>query len=368
MKIKWSPSLRSASRRAGASRTQATDGAPKVSSASAETRPGANRLLAIAWAAFQPRTQSLAATFRGRPVFISSGLGRALPPVRYALAAVQTWLLLRRESPERVLVVTPPVFAPLVCWLWCAMHRRQLLIDCHTGTLRSRKWGWADPLHRLIMRRAAMTLLHTDEMQALVAGWGAPALLFPDDLPEASEAAARPTSPKESVLVAGSFDGNEPVAEVVEAARLLPGTELRLTGDPELLAPGLRESAPPNVVFTGFLPYPVFLGELLASQVVATFSTDPEIMNRAAFEAVGLGRPLVLSDLPGLRRRFGAAAVFAPNSPDQMAAAMRQALDRRQELQSRSRSLAVELRAQRAQALSMLERRLELGEVAVAAE
>jgi len=253
-----------------------------------------------------------------------------------------------------------------VCWLWCALRRRQLLIDCHTGTLRSRKWGWADPLHRWVMRRAAVTLLHTDEARALVAGWGAPALLFPDDLPEAAEAAARPTPPQETVVVAGSFDGNEPVAAVVETARLIPETKLLLTGDPELLPPGLQESAPPNVVFTGFLPYRVFLGELLASHVVAAFSTDPEIMNRAAFEAVGLGRPLVLSDFPGLRRRFGAAAVFAANRPDQMAAALRQALDRRQELESRSRSLAVELCSQRAQALSMLQRRLELAEVAVA--
>jgi glycosyltransferase involved in cell wall biosynthesis len=320
----------------------------------------------VAWATFQPRTRSLAAALEGRPVFISSGLGRALPPIRYAQAAVQTWRLLRRESPERVLVVTPPVFAPLVCWLWCAMRRRQLVIDCHTGTLGSTKWGWADPLHRWLMRRATMTLLHTDELRALVGGWGAPALLFPDDLPEASEAAAQPAPRRETVLVAGSFDGNEPVAAVVEAARLLPETELRLTGDPELLPPGVKESAPPNVVFTGFLPYPAFLGELMAAHVVAAFSTDPEIMNRAAFEAVGLGRPLVLSDLPGLRRRFGAAAVFAANRPEEMAAALREGLDHRQELEGRSESLAVELRSQRADALSVLQRRLELGEVSLA--
>ena len=43
------------------------------------------------------------------------------------------------------------------------------------------------------------------------------------------------------------------------------------------------------------------------------FSTDPRIMNRAAFEAVGLGRPLVLSNLPALKTRFASAAVFCDN-------------------------------------------------------
>jgi glycosyltransferase involved in cell wall biosynthesis len=155
---------------------------------------------------------------------------------------------------------------------------------------------------------------------------------------------------------------------VVEAARLLPEVEIRLTGHPSLLPWGLRDSAPPNAVFTGFLPYGVFLGELMAAHVVAAFSTSPEIMNRAAFEAVGLGCPLVLTDFPGLRRRFGAAALFAANSPEQMAAILRQALDSRHELASRSRSLAVELRSQRAGALSELQRVLDLEEVAVAAE
>jgi glycosyltransferase involved in cell wall biosynthesis len=327
--------------------------------ATPEAGPSATRLLAVAWARFQPRTSGLAAALGGKPVFVSGRLGRALPPVRYAASALQTWRLLERNNPVRVLAITPPVFTPVVCWSWCAIRRRQLVIDCHTGTLGSSKWGWADPVHRWLMRRASMTLLHTEEARALVDSWGAPALLFPDDLPEAAEATPAPAPARPTVLVAGSFDGNEPVAAVVEAARLLPDVELRLTGHPEVLPERLQESAPPNVVFTGFLPYADFLGQLMAAHVVAAFSTDPEIMNRAAFEAVGLGRPLVLSDLPGLRSRFGPAALFTANEPAQMAAGLRQALGQQEDLACRSRSLAVELRSQRDGALSTLRQHLD---------
>jgi glycosyltransferase involved in cell wall biosynthesis len=107
-------------------------------------------------------------------------------------------------------------------------------------------------------------------------------------------------------------------------------------------------------VLTGFLPYAQFLGELRAADVVAVFSTDRRIMNRSAFEAVGLGRPLVLSDLPGLRTRFGSGALFAINEPAAMAAAIRQALDEKEELAERSRVLGLRLRTQRDDAMAQL--------------
>ena len=99
----------------------------------------------------------------------------------------------------------------------------------------------------------------------------------------------------------------------------MPEVEVLLTGDTNRVPARVRHTASANAVFTGWLPYSTFLGELLSADAVAVFSTDPHIMNRAAFESVGLGRPLVLSDHAGLRERFGAAALFAPNRPAAMA-------------------------------------------------
>src|SRR5207245_4393704 len=133
------------------------------------------------------------------------------------------------------------------------------------------------------------------------------------------------------------------------------GVEARVTGRPHLVPREVRRNAPANAAFTGCLPYPVFLGELLAASVVAAFSTDPQIMNRAAFEAVGLGRPLVLSDLPGLRARFGEGAVLCPNDAASMAEAIRLAQRDRDSLAERSRALRRRLQAQREAALAQLQ-------------
>jgi glycosyltransferase involved in cell wall biosynthesis len=312
---------------------------------------------AIAWTRFQPRTSALASALGGQARYLNDGAGGthlAARPLSYVVKAFRTWKLLSHDKPKTVLVITPPVFAPFVAWLWCLFHKTPLVVDCHTGAFHSRKWAWARPLHRWLLRRVRVVLLHTEELEALVTTWGARALLVPDDLPTAAEATEQTRGLNTRVLIAGSFDSNEPVATIVDAARLLPGVEFRFTGDPGVLPAGLRADAPANVVFTGYLDYPVFLGEVQAADIVGVFSSDPKIMNRSAFEAVGLGRPLVLSDLPGLRGRFGSAALFSANEPAAIASAISRAIESQSELAGRSASLQAKLRAQRDDALARL--------------
>ena len=263
--------------------------------------------------------------------------------------------------PATVLVATPPVTAPLVAWLWCRTRKRALVIDCHTGAFHSWKWRWSLALLRFFARRATVALAHTKEDEAEVRSWGSSALLLPDDVPRASDASPRAPAENPRVVVAGSLDGNEPVEAVLAAARLMPEVEVLLTGDTNRVPARVRHTASTNAVFTGWLPYSTFLGELLSAGAVAVFSTDPHIMNRAAFEAVGLGRPLVLSDLPAVRSRFGDAALFAGNDPEAMAGAVRSALAQGQDLAAKSTQLGERLRIQHQQALGRLRTLLDVG-------
>lgn len=320
------------------------------------TIAGRGRPLVLAWTAFQPRSQALAQALGGSAEFVT-GRRRRGPtplPLRYARAARQTWGRLSRERPGLVVAISPPFLCPLVAWIWCRLHSARLVIDCHTGAFHGSRWAWARPVSKWLARRADLVTLHTESHRAEVVGWGAKGMLLPDDVPGPDQAEPVPAPGRPVVLVAGSMDDNEPVEAAIEAARLLPEVEVRLTGDRDRLPSDLVRSAPANVVFTGWLAYPRFLGELLVADVAAAFSVDPHIMNRAAFEAVGLGRALVLSDLPGLRDRFGSAAVFCANEPQAMAAALRDALQRRQELERQSVTLQSDLEAQRQAALELM--------------
>jgi glycosyltransferase involved in cell wall biosynthesis len=314
-------------------------------------------LVALAWSRFQARTEALANELGGEARFIAGRHLRASRlqlPFRYLRDSIDTWWQLRRLKPRVVIVITPPVFAPLVAWLWCRLHGRPLVIDCHTLALHSRKWAWALPLHRFLMRRARAVLVHTNEAVAEVRGWGAEVMVLPDELPDPALAGEPAPTRGPRVLIAGSLDWDEPVAAVLEAARQIPTLELRLTGDPARVAAEVRAAAPSNAIFTGWLDYRTFLGEVRAADVVAAFTGQPGVMNRAAFEAVGLGKPLVLTDLPGMRERFGEAALFTTNDPADIARTINRAYVERDRLAQQSLHLQADLRAARSEGLTRL--------------
>ena len=319
-------------------------------------------LLAVAWDNHQARTQALADALGGRALYLRSRPQHKLAlPIRYLVDGVRMWRLLGRHRPRALLVITPPVIPPVVALAWSLAHPCTVIVDCHTGAFHSWRWRWSMPLLRLACRHAKATLVHTTADEEIVRAWGVTPMLVPDDVPEMTQAEPLRPSPSPRVVVAGSLDGNEPVAAALAAARLLPDFEVRFTGDEHRVAAEIRRAAPANVVFTGWLDYRRFLGELLAAHVVAVFSTDPFIMNRAAFEGVGLARPLVLSDLPLLRVRFGEAAVFSTNHPSDMADAIRSAFHQQDELASRSTRLQGRLRAEHERALEQLRTVIEGG-------
>lgn len=325
---------------------------------------GDGRVLVVAWDRFQPRSVALAAALGGEVRHIRGdwpGRHPTLLPLRYLADSVRMWRALRRAQPDVLLVVSPPIGPPIVGWLWCRLHRCRLVIDCHTSAFHLWKWRWTVPIHRLIFARCAAVLVHTEADHAQVRGWGFQPILLPDDLPDTSQAGPPPPAAAgPRVTVAGSFAWDEPVAATLEAAHLLPDVEFRLTGDLARLGQGVQSNAPANATFTGYLAYPQFLGELVGANAVAVFTTDPNIMNRAAFETIGLGRPLILSDLAQLRTRFTGGALFCANDPAAMAAAIRQALAEEAALAGRSRAMQGRLRDQRDGALTELRQRLEL--------
>jgi glycosyltransferase involved in cell wall biosynthesis len=321
---------------------------------------GARPVAAVAWDHHQGRTQALATALGGCAWYIRSRpTGKPLLPLRYLIDGIRMWRLLLRHRPRVLLVIAPPLGPPLVGLIWCLTHRCLLVVDCHTGVFHSWKWRWSLQLIKLACRSAVAALVHTREDEDVVRAWGATALLLPDDIPDAGLASPQPQFNRPCIVVAGSLDGKEPVAATLEAAALVPEVSFRLTGDPQRVSAALRRGAPDNVVFTGWLDYPRFLGELLAADAIAVFSTDPHIMNRAAFEAVGLGRPLVLTDFPGLRARFGEAALFSPNDPQLMATTLRRAVQQQDELAVKSGMLQTRLRAQHLEAVARLKAMLD---------
>ncbi|MBV8529242.1 MAG: hypothetical protein JOZ75_13085, partial [Candidatus Dormibacteraeota bacterium] len=198
---------------------------------------GTSRPAVVAWSPFQARSECLAHELSGAAHFIAhERLGRrsALVAVRYVLNSLQTWRVLDRTDPSFVVVIAPPVFASLVVALWCRRRSRPFAIDCHTEVLNSRFWRLLLPLQRWAARRAAAVTFHTQEDTRRAAPWTDRTLYLPDGPASPDESVARrgmPSARRPRVVLAGSLDSLEPVAQEVETARLLPDVDVVVTGD-----------------------------------------------------------------------------------------------------------------------------------------
>ena len=144
------------------------------------------------------------------------------------------------------------------------------------------------------------------------------------------------------VLVPCSFNPDEhaPIPVVLEAARLMPEVPFLITGRRRKAeAAGLTRDVPANVRFTDYLPIEDFEELLFGAGVVLGVTSRQNCQLSVANEALGAHCALVLTDTPTLRNMFGEAALFAQNTPESLAAALREALSRRDDLRARSAAL-----------------------------
>ncbi len=319
------------------------------------------RLVVIAWTPSQ-RPHELAAALGGiahTPHFPRL-THRALVPLRYGVSAVLTagFLVLRR--PRAVLVQNPPIVPGAIAYLYCRLSGARLVLDSHPrgfGLKGSRAGRLFRPLHDHFMRHAAATMVASEPLADEVRRAGGRPLVVHEPPPlwriDAPPAADAPTN----VLWVGIFATDEPVAEVVEAARLTPDVPFVLCGDPERCPPEVRAQAPANVTFSGYRRGEDYRALVADATIMMVLTTAPTSVPRGAFEAVAALRPLIVSDQPLLREQFP-EAVFAANEAAALAGAVQEARDRRVALaavagQARERD-AQRWAAQRAELLAAL--------------
>lgn len=316
------------------------------------------KLLVIVWYGYSRRAETLAAEFRGQVSFLYEKdlTGRWLAPLRYLLQGLKTWRLLERERPEVVIVQTPPIFAALIVAAWCKIRggtgrsgqRVSYVLDCHTGTFYDPRWRWALPLLRLLARQAAVTLVASEAALGILQDWRARGLFLMDGLPSLSPPTGTVGYEGESrIAVIGSFAADEPVVEMFAAARLLPEVRFYFSGNPGRMTAGQLARKPENVVLTGFLSDSAYSGLLRNVHGLVVLTKDPNVLNCGAYEALAVGKPVVVSDWPQMRRRFTCGFIFVNNTPEAIASGVKKMLSEQTSLVDKIITMRSELIASR---------------------
>ena len=248
--------------------------------------------------------------------------GMQIKVARYAAGAVCTVAYLVKERPNAIIVTNPPVFPALISYAYGKVTGAPVIIDGHPSSfgLKGNRYGQLMlPITRWLTPRVAATLVTGAGLGSIVQGWGgraavtheAPPLTMPTEYHEPDT---------KTVFFACIFSSDEPVAEVLGAARLRPDVLFQITGD-TARAERFITQAPENVKFLGFLGLDQYAAALADAAVVMSLTDEPTSVVRAGYEAVYALKPLIVSDTPALRAAFPGAEYVA-HTPDSLAEAV----------------------------------------------
>ena len=242
---------------------------------------------------------------------------------KYAEQWRETARILDAETPDAVFVMTPPLFAALPAFLYAHRRGAIVILDAHTAAFAHPRWQYFQWAQRAMCRRAATTIVHNEHTADIVRGWGGHATIVADVpvLFERVETFARPDGM--SVAVVCSFNYDEPLPAIIDAATALPDVRFFVTGNPKHLSPGLKARMPANMSLTGFISTEAYGGLMTGADAVLTLTTRNHTMLRAAYEAIYQGTPVIVSDWPLLRESFPEGAAHVDNSAESIVGAVR---------------------------------------------
>jgi glycosyltransferase involved in cell wall biosynthesis len=303
-------------------------------------------VIALVWAPHEARTAAFA-QWLSAPLFNVHYLLARRPwiaPVKYVLQALRTWQILATRRPRVVYVTNSPPLAGLCVLLYCSVTSTRFVLDTHSPTLFGRKWAWTLPLQRFTARRALVNVVDQERFRELFASWGARALVL-ENPPKPIPPGVRTGEPGDEVALAyvGTFASDEPIDELLEAARAVPEAHLYVLGDVALAERRWLDGAPANVTFTGYLLKEAYWQRLAGARGVVVLTSHAHSLLGGAQDALDAGTPLLLSDQPTLRAHFTRGTVFAPNTAAGLAEAMRRLLRDQERLRAEIVTLRKEL-------------------------
>ena len=123
-------------------------------------------------------------------------------------------------------------FAVLVVWIYTKVFGVQYVIDAHTGMFDDPRWTWLLPLSRSLSRQAAATIVTNEFLKKQVESWGARAIIIGDVPVEFGTGEPANLGPGFHVVVINTFSQDEPLDEVLLAAKQLPEVRFHITGNP----------------------------------------------------------------------------------------------------------------------------------------
>lgn len=246
--------------------------------------------------------------------------------VRYLHLIPQTIGYLFRRRPKVLLLQAPSMVLALLGVLLRPWIRYTLVLDAHNEAVEP----FLNPslpvraLSHWLLAKADYSIVSNTELASEVSGHRGRPIVLRDPLPPVPALARKVLQGIYRVAVISTYAGDEPVESILRATSEAPsGTHFYFTGNPEKLPESIRSKLPPVVTLTGFLSDNEYWNLLASCDVVMDLTTMNSCLVCGAYEAIAVGKPLILSNNRASMEVFQGFAEFTDDTPGGIAAAIR---------------------------------------------
>jgi len=273
----------------------------------------------IAWEK-QRRTISLASQLGAKLAIIEVKANR---PLRYLLSFLKTIPLLFAARHSIVIVQNPSMLLAFICVTLRPLFNYKLIIDRHSNFLFSVKGKLSLSqrafmfLSRFTNKNADLVLVTNSTIASLVKNDGGKPFVLPDPFPTMPEIKTNPKAASFELLFVCSWSDDEPIAELFAAAsKLSSALKIYVSGKPKFQYKNLINTKPNNIELTGFVDDTQFFELMARVDAVIAISKAPATLVCGAYEAIALGKPVLVGDSKELKEYFSSGVLYTNSTPE----------------------------------------------------
>ncbi|MDP2644066.1 MAG: glycosyltransferase [Desulfobacterales bacterium] len=260
----------------------------------------------------------------------------------------KTFFILCKERPDLLFVQNPSVILALFSVTMARLFTPLVVVDAHNEGIKPfyGRLNWLMFIYHAIQRKADLTIVTNHKLAREVYRNKGRPFVLEDKIPAFSAVERTTLAGRHNIVFICTFEKDEPYQAVIEAGRMMdPGINIYITGQYQKAPGRIIKTAPPNVVFSGFLSEQNYANLLYSCDAVVDLTLMQNCLVCGAYEAVALEKPLILSNTPALRSYFGPGAVFTENKAASIADAINHVLANKETLENQVKILKEKLQA-----------------------
>ena len=244
---------------------------------------------------------------------------------RYLTLVPRSMRYLLARRPKILLVQCPSMVLALLTVLLRPLLRYHLIFDAHNEAVEPYLHPSAPVriVSRWLIARADCVVVTNGQLARSVAKAGGNPFVLGDPVPSVPVVTPKPLTGEYRVAVISTFAQDEPFEAVLDAAKSLPDhVHFYVTGDSDKLTPSVRRKIRTNMTLTGYLDEHAYWELLVSCNAIIDLTTMPDCLVCGAYEAVAVGKPLILSRNAASLEVFGGRAELVDNTPTEIAGAV----------------------------------------------